>query len=69
MFLDMAIKDRLKEYRQYIEKNQEEFAKLCGLTQAAVSHYESGKREPDYQALRQILKNTQVDPRWLLEIK
>ena len=45
----MKIGERMKEIRKSRGWNQDQVAKLLGVTRQAVSHYERGIREPNYE--------------------
>lgn len=45
----MKIGERMKEIRKNRGWNQDQVAKLLGVTRQAVSHYERGIREPNYE--------------------
>lgn len=47
--LVMKIGERMKEIRKSRGWNQDQVAKLLGVTRQAVSHYERGIREPNYE--------------------
>lgn len=41
----------LKEYRKKAGLNQEDVAKVLDISRQGYSHYETGKRTPDYEVL------------------
>jgi transcriptional regulator with XRE-family HTH domain len=43
--------DRISHLRETAKLTQEELANRLGITRAALSHYETGRREPDYETL------------------
>jgi len=45
----MKIGERMKEIRKSRGWNQDQVAKLLGVTRQAISHYERGIREPNYE--------------------
>ena len=62
----MKFKDRLRELRTSRGLTQDDFAKATGLTRSAVSMYESGKREPNFEILEMIADFFNVDMNYLL---
>ena len=59
------MKDRLKMVRERSGLNQTKFAETLGLTVAAVSFYESGKREPSNAVLTLISEKYGISLAWL----
>ncbi len=45
---------RIKQIRLELKMSQAELARRCGVTQAAISKYEDGKREPSLAMLKKI---------------
>ena len=45
---------RIKQIRSELKMSQAELARQCGVTQAAISKYEDGKREPSLAMLKKI---------------
>ena len=62
----MKFKDRLRELRTSRGLTQDDFAKATGLTRSAISMYESGKREPNFEVLEMIADFFNVDMNYLL---
>lgn len=58
--------DRLKQLRIRKKKNQEDIAKLLGITRQAYGHYENGNRQPDYEALKKLADYYEVSIDFLL---
>lgn len=56
----MAIGDKIKLARKKTGLSQEEFAKLCGVSQSAFAFWESGKRNPKYEQLNKIAKISNI---------
>lgn len=52
----MALQDRLKEARKRMGLSQLEVAKEVGISNAALSNYEIGYREPDLETLKRLAK-------------
>jgi len=57
------MKNRIKELRTVLGIKQTELAKKLNVSQAALSGYETGKYEPDYETLRRLssLLGTTID--------
>lgn len=47
----MKFNDRLRELRKGKGLTQDEFSKQSGLTRSAISMYERGEREPNFETL------------------
>lgn len=62
----MSISLRIKELRLLKKMNQMEFSKHLGVSQAAVSHYESGQRSPDSHFLSKVCEAFSTNINWLL---
>jgi transcriptional regulator with XRE-family HTH domain len=58
--------DRLKQLRNRKRKNQEDIAKILGITRQAYGHYENGNRQPDYEALKKLADYYEVSIDFLL---
>jgi transcriptional regulator with XRE-family HTH domain len=52
--LEDVISKRLKAIRENLKLNQSEFAERLGISQAAVSQFEDGKRVPSIETLEKI---------------
>ena len=63
---EMSLGLRIKEVREKAGLNQDEFAKLLGLTPNTVSRYEQGHRLPDSNFLTHLVEKFKCDPGWLL---
>jgi transcriptional regulator with XRE-family HTH domain len=50
----MSVKDRIIQLRKDLGLNQTELAKRAGLKPPAISQYESGVRNPSYDALLKL---------------
>lgn len=62
----MKFCERLRELRTARGMTQDDFAKASGLTRSAVSMYESGRREPNFEVLETIADFFNVDMNYLL---
>lgn len=62
----MDFKERLKDLRISRGLSQRELGKRLGMTNSAISMYERGEREPDYDTLEMIADLFNVDIAFLL---
>lgn len=62
----MDFKERLKDLRTSKGLSQRELGKRLGITNSAISMYERGEREPDYETLEAIADLFNVDIAYLL---
>lgn len=62
----MEFKDRLRELRISRGYSQRELGKKLGMTNSAISMYERGEREPDYETLEAIADCFNVNMNYLL---
>ena len=60
------IRLRVIERRQELGWSQTQLAEVCGLTQASVSHLESGKHSLSAETLRKVALGLGVSTDWLL---
>lgn len=58
--------DRLKQLRLSKKKNQEDVAKILGITRQAYGHYENDNRQPDYASLKKLSEYFEVSIDYLL---
>lgn len=58
--------DKLAQLREKRGLTQEDLAKKLGLSRAALSHYETGRREPDYDTLKHFADFFEVSIDFLL---
>ena len=64
--MEIKIGERLKIFRtNHLHLNQEEFAKLLGVKQHAISYYEQGKNELSFDALIKLSEKG-LNIEWLL---
>jgi len=54
--LEDIVKKRLKAIREGLKQNQSQFADTVGISQAAISQFEDGKRVPSIETLDKIAK-------------
>lgn len=52
--LEDVVKKRLKDIRENLKLNQSQFADKVGISQAAISQFEDGKRVPSIETLDKI---------------
>lgn len=55
--LEDVVKKRLKDIRENLKLNQSQFADKLGISQAAISQFEDGKRVPSIETLDKIAKS------------
>lgn len=55
--LEDVVKKRLKTIRENLNLNQSQFADKLGISQAAISQFEDGKRVPSIETLDKIAKS------------
>lgn len=58
--------DRLAKLRTERKKTHQDMADMLGITRQAYSHYENGKREPDYSTLGRLASYFEVSIDYLL---
>ncbi|HEY8402074.1 MAG TPA: helix-turn-helix transcriptional regulator [Cytophagaceae bacterium] len=58
--------DRLVELRKKKKLTQQQAAKHLGIPRSTYSNYELGKREPDFETLKNIANFFEVNIDWLL---
>lgn len=63
----MSFGTNLKQLRENLGLTQEEVAEKCGLTTAAISHFERGAREPSLKNAVKIVKGLGCNPRTLID--
>jgi len=63
------IKDEIREIRLFLGLSQADLAQRTGLKPAAISHYETGEREPSMENLVKLCKGLGVSPDRLLKWK
>lgn len=59
--------ERIKALRAHLNMTQSEFCGLCGMLTTSLSRIENDEVTPRSATLKQIIGNTGVDPKWLLE--
>jgi len=59
--------EKLKKLRENKEMSQKEVAIALGMSSERYHHYESGKREPDFQTIKQIATFFNVSVDYLLD--
>lgn len=57
---------RLQSYRALKGITGQELAKIIGVSQGSLSEIENGKREPSAKVFYGIIKNTDIDIKWLV---
>ncbi len=51
----MGLSETIKKIRQTLCLEQDEFAKLIGVSKGSICHYEKGQRQPRMPILREII--------------
>jgi transcriptional regulator with XRE-family HTH domain len=65
----MAFKDRLIEVRCKMKLSQSDLARKTGIQPSAISHFESGRRQPNLSNFRKLCEVLYLMPvEYLLEI-
>lgn len=59
------IRDRIGKVRETVEKSQEEFGAILGVTKSTISLLETKKREPSERLIRDICREFSVNETWL----
>lgn len=62
----MSFNERLRELRTKRELSQQQLAIALGISKSAISMYEIGEREPDFETLETIADFFNVDMNYLL---
>lgn len=63
---DQAVIDRFKSFRKkHIAENQNDAAKLLGITPASLSYIENGKRSINYKIVSVAVNKYGMNPVWL----
>lgn len=62
----MDVHSRIRKLREQNNITREDFAKKIDVTYAALSKYETGKRQPDYETLQKIADFFEVSTDYLL---
>ena len=60
------IGERIKKIRVHFGLNQEEFGKVLGTSQKAISRWEKNKTEPSIKQLQKLTQLFNINPTWLL---
>jgi len=60
------VKERIKKLRKTLRLSQDAFGGRIGVTQVAVSKWESGESQPDTRTLKLIAGEFGVDHNWLM---
>lgn len=62
------LKDRLIAARKLRDMSQQELATAAGFQASAISHYETGTRQPSCENLRYLAETLEVSADYLLEL-
>ena len=60
-----TVADRVKALRNELGVTQEGLGKLAGVSKSAVSQWERGLTEPEWEALRELQRAKNVNPSWV----
>lgn len=61
----MNIHDKLRYIRFLKNINKKQFAELTGVAQPTITRYESGDRTPDYNFIKGLVSELNVNPNWI----
>lgn len=61
----MNIHDKLRYIRFLKKINKKQFAELLEVSQPTVARYESEEREPDYNFIKGLVSELNVNPNWI----
>lgn len=61
----MNIHDKLRYIRFLKKINQKEFAAKLNVTQSTISKYEKNERTPDYNFIKGLVSELNVNPNWI----
>jgi transcriptional regulator with XRE-family HTH domain len=62
----MAIGERIRNYRKSIDISGKDFAKIIGISAGSLSDIENEKTNPSSDTLSSMVRNTEINPTWLL---
>jgi len=51
----MTVMKKLASYRDQAKLTQKQLARLAGVSQSAISHWENGKRAPSIRTLKRLI--------------
>ncbi|NVN97663.1 helix-turn-helix transcriptional regulator [Candidatus Nomurabacteria bacterium] len=57
---------RIQEYRMSLRYKTKEFAQIVGISQGSLSDIENLKTKPSADTLESLVRNTDINPEWLL---
>ncbi|MCK7461162.1 MAG: helix-turn-helix domain-containing protein [Sphingobacterium sp.] len=60
-----TIADRIKRLRKHLGVTQEKLGEFAGITKSAVSQWERGITEPQWEALLTLQRTKRVNPEWV----
>ncbi|MCR6096912.1 helix-turn-helix transcriptional regulator [Salipaludibacillus agaradhaerens] len=64
----MSLGDKIKNKRKTNKLTQKELGKSVGVSEAAISQYESNTRHPDWETIQKIANTLKVNPYYFLDI-
>lgn len=62
----MAIGERIRNYRKTLDISGKDFAKVIGISAGSLSDIENEKTNPSSDTLSSLVRNTEINPTWLL---
>ncbi len=65
----MSIGGKIKKLMDTYKINQKELAKMCNLTEGAISKYVNDERTPRVEVLLRMAKKLQISPEYFLDNK
>jgi len=65
MHKNMNIHEKLRYIRFLKNINKKQFAALLEVSQPTVARYESGEREPDYNFIKGLVSELNINPNWI----
>lgn len=66
---DQSFGDRLRRFREERGMTQADVAQSCGIPVAAISHFETGRRFPNYWNLKKLCIGMDLKPEYLMGLK
>lgn len=56
------IGNKIKSIRISLGLSQKDFGEKCGISDASICEWETGKKEPSYQSIQKIISAYKVNP-------
>jgi transcriptional regulator with XRE-family HTH domain len=61
----MEIHEKIQFIRNSSGKNKKEFSEFLEVSQPTITRYEDGTRNPEFQFLKKLIENFNVNPEWI----